>query len=52
MTLASEGAGTRYTARVLHRNAADSAKHVEMGFHDGWGTTIDQLAGVAAELSS
>ena len=41
----AEGDGTRYAARVLHRNAADSRKHEEMGFHEGWGTTIDQLAG-------
>lgn len=51
MTLTSEGAGTRYAARVLHKNAADSKKHEEMGFHEGWGTTIDQLAGVAERLS-
>jgi len=44
ITLDAEGSGTRYTARVLHRNAADSRKHADMGFHDGWGTTLDQLA--------
>lgn len=41
----AEGSGTRYTARVLHKHAADSRKHEEMGFHEGWGTAIDQLAG-------
>jgi uncharacterized protein YndB with AHSA1/START domain len=40
----AEGGGTRYSARVLHKTAADTRKHEEMGFHDGWGTTIDQLA--------
>ena len=44
ITLDAEGSGTRYTARVLHRNAADSRKHADMGFHDGWGTALDQLA--------
>lgn len=44
ITFAAEGHGTRYTARVLHRNAADSRKHEEMGFHEGWGTALDQLA--------
>lgn len=44
MTLTPEGTGTRYTARVLHKNDADSKKHEEMGFYDGWGTVIDQLA--------
>ncbi len=51
MTLTPEGNGTRYAARVMHRNAADSRKHEEMGFQDGWGTTIDQLSAVAARLS-
>lgn len=40
----AEGSGTRYAARVLHKTAADSRKHEEMGFQEGWGTTIDQLA--------
>ena len=42
--LQAEGEGTRYSARVLHKSAADSRKHSEMGFQEGWGTTIDQLA--------
>ena len=44
ITFAAEGEGTRYAARVLHRNAEESRKHEEMGFHDGWGTAIAQLA--------
>jgi uncharacterized protein YndB with AHSA1/START domain len=51
ITFAAEGSGTRYAARVLHRNAADARKHEEMGFHEGWGTAIDQLAAFAARLS-
>lgn len=45
-----EGNATRYTAQVLHKNAEDSRKHQEMGFEEGWETTIDQLAKVAAGL--
>ncbi len=44
ITFAAEGQGTRYAARVLHKNAADSRKHDEMGFQDGWGTAINQLS--------
>jgi uncharacterized protein YndB with AHSA1/START domain len=51
ITFAAEGSGTHYAARVLHRNAADARKHEEMGFNEGWGTTIDQLAAFAARLS-
>ena len=50
MTFTPEGNGTRYAARVLHKNAADSKKHDDMGFQDGWGTAIDQLSAVAARL--
>lgn len=51
MTLIDEGNGTRYAARVMHKNAEDSRKHDEMGFHEGWGTTIEQLAGIAERLT-
>lgn len=44
LTFEAEGEGTLYSARVLHKNAADGRKHEDMGFHDGWGTAIDQLA--------
>jgi uncharacterized protein YndB with AHSA1/START domain len=43
ITFDPEGRGTRYGARVMHRNAADSRKHEAMGFREGWGMTIDQL---------
>ena len=51
ITFEAEGNGTRYAARVLHKNAADSRRHEEMGFHAGWGTTIDQLAAFVSKLS-
>ena len=41
---------TRYTATVMHRNAADAQAHAAMGFHDGWGTCADQLGEVARSL--
>lgn len=44
ITFEAEGSGTRYASRVLHKNAEDSRKHEEMGFQDGWGTALDQLA--------
>ena len=51
ITFAAEGSGTRYAARVLHKNAADSRKHDDMGFHDGWGTAIGQLAAFVEPLA-
>jgi len=51
ITFDAEAGGTRYAARVLHKNAADSQKHDDLGFYDGWGTTIDQLAAFVERLS-
>lgn len=44
LTFEARNGGTLYSARVLHRNPEDSVKHEEMGFHDGWGTVLGQLA--------
>ena len=42
----AEGDGTRYASRVLHKNADDAQKHDKMGFQQGWGTAIGQLAAI------
>jgi uncharacterized protein YndB with AHSA1/START domain len=44
LTFEADGDGTLYAARVLHKTPTDSAKHDEMGFQEGWGTAIGQLA--------
>jgi uncharacterized protein YndB with AHSA1/START domain len=49
-TMADEGDGTRYSARCLHKNLADSKRHEETGFYDGWGTCITQLEAFAQSL--
>lgn len=36
--------GTDYNCRVLHQSAEDAQKHEDLGFHPGWGATIDQLS--------
>ncbi len=51
ITFEAEGDGTRYASRVLHRNVEDSRKHEAMGFDDGWGTAIGQLAAVVARMA-
>lgn len=50
ISLEPDGAGTLYTARVLHGDAATRDKHAEMGFFEGWGTATTQLEAVAAGL--
>ncbi len=46
LTFEAQDGGTLYSARVLHKTPEDSAKHDEMGFQQGWGTAIGQLAGL------
>ncbi len=41
--LADADQGTRYTATVIHADAAGCEQHAAMGFEDGWGTALDQL---------
>jgi uncharacterized protein YndB with AHSA1/START domain len=45
--LEPHGAGTKYTATVLHSNEEGRVKHEAMGFHHGWGTALDQLVALA-----
>ncbi len=39
---------TRYTARALHWTAENRAKHEQMGFHQGWGESLDRLVALVA----
>jgi uncharacterized protein YndB with AHSA1/START domain len=43
LTLGAQGSGTRYTAYAIHRDEDSRKKHEEMGFHDGWGTVVNQM---------
>lgn len=44
ITLQAHPDGTEYVAHVMHRNSTDRNLHEKMGFYDGWGTVIEQLA--------
>jgi uncharacterized protein YndB with AHSA1/START domain len=37
------GNRTRYTARALHWTTENCEKHAQMGFHQGWGESLDRL---------
>jgi len=43
LLLEPNGGGTRYTAIAIHNDEAARKQHEEMGFHDGWGTVVDQM---------
>jgi uncharacterized protein YndB with AHSA1/START domain len=38
------GGGTRCTVRAVHWTAGQRAQHERMGFHPGWGESLDRLA--------
>jgi uncharacterized protein YndB with AHSA1/START domain len=44
ITLQDHPMGTDYVAHVMHKNNADRNTHKEMGFYDGWGAVVEQLA--------
>lgn len=44
ITFEEHPAGTNYVSYVMHKNHQDRAMHEELGFYDGWGTVIAQLA--------
>lgn len=44
ITLSDSPIGTDYTAHVMHKSPADSKRHEDLGFYDGWGTVAAQLA--------
>ena len=50
MTLEPRGELTLCTTIAMHRSPEDCRRHAELGFHDGWGTVLDQLAAYAPAL--
>jgi len=42
------GGKTRYTARALHWTVENRRKHEAMGFHHGWGESLDRLVALLA----
>jgi len=50
ITMQAVAGGTEYQALVRHKSDADRRKHEEMGFHDGWGTCLNQLETLAGQL--
>lgn len=47
ISLEPHGLGTKYRALVLHKDQAGRQKHEDMGFHEGWGSALDQLVAMA-----
>ncbi|MDB6128714.1 MAG: hypothetical protein JWM35_2610, partial [Verrucomicrobia bacterium] len=42
-TFEDVGGKTKYTARALHWTVENRAAHEKMGFHHGWGESLDRL---------
>lgn len=45
-----EDGTTKYTAIARHRSTESKKTHEDMGFHDGWGTVVQQLEEYAQSL--
>jgi uncharacterized protein YndB with AHSA1/START domain len=50
VTLEEVAGKTHYSVVVLHKDEAGRKLHEEMGFHEGWGTCLDQLIEVVKTL--
>lgn len=50
ISLEPHGKGTKYTALVMHADKEARIKHEKMGFHEGWGTALDQLVAMIKKL--
>jgi uncharacterized protein YndB with AHSA1/START domain len=44
ITLTARDGGTEYAAHVMHKDSEQQQLHATLGFADGWGTVIEQLA--------
>ena len=43
ISLEPSGNRTKYSALVMHADAASRKRHEDLGFYDGWGAALDQL---------
>ncbi len=50
ISIEPHGTGTRYVATAIHADEAARKQHEEMGFMEGWGTTLTQLVEYAKTL--
>ena len=50
ITMEAKGEVTHYRALVQHKSEADRKQHEDMGFHDGWGTCLNQLEALAGSI--
>ncbi|MFF7708875.1 SRPBCC domain-containing protein [Pseudomonas sp. NPDC007930] len=50
ISLADEAAGCRYSAQVMHPDAASRERHEQLGFFEGWNLVISQLDELALSL--
>lgn len=50
LTVEAVGDKTHYRALMIHGDIETRTKHMEIGFHEGWGVTTAQLEEVAISL--
>jgi len=52
ITLTPCAEGTKYAAHVMHKDGEQQQLHARLGFDDGWGTVIAQLARVVESAAT
>ena len=52
ITMRDHPMGTEYDAHVMHKSKADRALHEKLGFYDGWGTVVEQLARLVERMNA
>jgi uncharacterized protein YndB with AHSA1/START domain len=52
ISLRDHADGTEYAAHVMHKSQTDRDTHEELGFFDGWGTVMGQLAKLVERSSA
>lgn len=50
ITFADVGGKTKCTVRALHWTAESRAAHEKMGFHHGWGESLDRLVALVTKV--
>ncbi len=49
VTFEEQGDKTLYTARAMHWTEADRKAHEAMGFHEGWGQSLERLVALVTQ---
>lgn len=50
ITMEPSGSGTKYRAVAMHKDEKTRESHEQMGFHEGWGTALEQMIALVKQM--